>query len=238
MILPLLAPMQFIALSQTPCICGNFRVRTADALAEHLWRLFQCPLPYSSRLGPPPGCWWAWQVRRAPGRSSILTLQPFVDDTLVGSGRCSQAMIIGLDGSIWAATAGLSVEPEEVAALFAEFEGGSLTPRSILTCDALLQHAAQSSTQLYLVHLRPELRLFVDRLLHPPMPPSDTHILRMGSFPFHNCNRLLCPPRVTGFCAAKTNRCVIVGFFSESIQVSRAAVAVKDLSDYIIQNGY
>jgi len=42
----------------------------------------------------------------------------------------------------------------------------------------------------------------------------------------------------SGYCAVKTNQCVLVGVYNESIQPGQCANTVEKLADYLIENGY
>jgi len=54
-----------------------------------------------------------------------MSWQEYVDSHLVGTGTVRKAMIIGLDGSTWATSAGFSIKPDEAKALVAGFADSS-----------------------------------------------------------------------------------------------------------------
>ena len=53
-----------------------------------------------------------------------------MDNHLVGTGNCSKAVIIGLDGTTWASTQGFVVKPDEAKRLIASFKDAA----PIYTC--------------------------------------------------------------------------------------------------------
>lgn len=70
----------------------------------------------------------AFQVNTVPSNTPILLMsswQNYVDDSLVGTGLVRKAMIIGHDGSSWAASAGFSIKPDEAKKLIAAFNDPS-----------------------------------------------------------------------------------------------------------------
>lgn len=42
----------------------------------------------------------------------------------------------------------------------------------------------------------------------------------------------------TGFCAVRTNQCILIGLYDETIQPGQCANAVEKLADYLIENSY
>ena len=50
-----------------------------------------------------------------------MSWQEYVDSHLVGTGNVKKAIIIGHDGSTWAATAGFTIKPDEAKKLIAAF---------------------------------------------------------------------------------------------------------------------
>lgn len=50
-----------------------------------------------------------------------MAWQPYVDSSLVGSGKISAGAILGHDGSIWASSPSLSMTPEETKTLTSAF---------------------------------------------------------------------------------------------------------------------
>ena len=50
-----------------------------------------------------------------------MSWQEYVDSHLVGTGNVKKAVIIGHDGSTWAATAGFSIKPEEAKKIVSAF---------------------------------------------------------------------------------------------------------------------
>lgn len=50
-----------------------------------------------------------------------MSWQSYVDSNLVGTGACTAAAIIGLDGNTWATSAGFAVSPAEGKAIVAGF---------------------------------------------------------------------------------------------------------------------
>ena len=42
----------------------------------------------------------------------------------------------------------------------------------------------------------------------------------------------------TGFCAVRTNQCILIGLYDETIQPDQCANAVEKLADYFIENSY
>ncbi|ESK95778.1 profilin ii [Moniliophthora roreri MCA 2997] len=50
-----------------------------------------------------------------------MSWQAYVDTNLVGSGRVSQAAILGLKGGVWATSPGFNVSPEEQKAIINGF---------------------------------------------------------------------------------------------------------------------
>lgn len=58
-------------------------------------------------------------------REITMSWQSYVDDHLIGTGHVVQGAICGVDGAIWAASAGFNVSPEEVQKIVAGFEDPS-----------------------------------------------------------------------------------------------------------------
>ncbi|TKY85389.1 hypothetical protein EX895_005551 [Sporisorium graminicola] len=54
-----------------------------------------------------------------------MSWQGYVDTNLVGTGKISQAAIIGLKGGVWATSADFNVSPEEQKAIIAGFDDPS-----------------------------------------------------------------------------------------------------------------
>jgi profilin len=54
-----------------------------------------------------------------------MSWQEYVDSHLVGTGHVKKAMIIGLDGSTWATSAGFSIKPDEAKKLIQAFSDPS-----------------------------------------------------------------------------------------------------------------
>ncbi|KAJ1026153.1 hypothetical protein NDA18_003812 [Ustilago nuda] len=54
-----------------------------------------------------------------------MSWQGYVDTNLVGTGKISQAAIIGLKGGVWATTSDFNVAPEEQKAIIAGFDDPS-----------------------------------------------------------------------------------------------------------------
>ncbi len=50
-----------------------------------------------------------------------MSWQEYVDSHLVGTGNVKKAIIVGHDGSVWAATAGFSIKPDEAAKIVKAF---------------------------------------------------------------------------------------------------------------------
>ena len=50
-----------------------------------------------------------------------MAWQPYIDSSLVGSGKISSGAILGLDGSIWASSPSLSLTPAETRTLTSAF---------------------------------------------------------------------------------------------------------------------
>ncbi|KIK69689.1 hypothetical protein GYMLUDRAFT_34092 [Collybiopsis luxurians FD-317 M1] len=59
-----------------------------------------------------------------------MSWQAYVDTNLVGSGRVSQAAIIGLQGGVWATSAGFEVSAEEQKAIVDGFKNVSAVQAS------------------------------------------------------------------------------------------------------------
>ncbi|KAK9895434.1 Profilin/allergen [Cystobasidium minutum MCA 4210] len=53
-----------------------------------------------------------------------MSWDAYVSDHLVGSGKLSEAAIIGLDGGVWAISPGLQITPEQEAALVKAYKQG------------------------------------------------------------------------------------------------------------------
>ncbi|PKI85348.1 profilin, required for normal timing of actin polymerization in response to thermal stress [Malassezia vespertilionis] len=51
-----------------------------------------------------------------------MSWQGYVDTNLVGTGKVSQAAIIGLKGGVWASSAGFTISPEEQQAAISGFD--------------------------------------------------------------------------------------------------------------------
>ncbi|KAF9287599.1 profilin, required for normal timing of actin polymerization in response to thermal stress [Mortierella alpina] len=54
-----------------------------------------------------------------------MSWQAYVDSNLLGTGKVEKAAIFGLDGSLWATSAGFNVAGAEVQKLIAAFEDTS-----------------------------------------------------------------------------------------------------------------
>mmetsp|Transcript_31013 Transcript_31013/g.50170 ORF Transcript_31013/g.50170 Transcript_31013/m.50170 type:complete len:127 (+) Transcript_31013:168-548(+) len=54
-----------------------------------------------------------------------MSWQSFVDEHLVGTGTVTSAAIVGLDGNIWAASAGFTVKKDEADKIVAAFKDPS-----------------------------------------------------------------------------------------------------------------
>ncbi|GAK64683.1 profilin [Moesziomyces antarcticus] len=54
-----------------------------------------------------------------------MSWQGYVDNNLVGTGKITQAAIIGLKGGVWATSADFNVAPEEQKAIIAGFDDPS-----------------------------------------------------------------------------------------------------------------
>jgi profilin len=63
----------------------------------------------------------------------ILCLQEYVDSHLVGTGAVKRAIIIGHDGSTWAATASFSIKPDEAKKIVNAFNDSSSALSSGIT---------------------------------------------------------------------------------------------------------
>ncbi|CAG8810397.1 4219_t:CDS:2, partial [Racocetra fulgida] len=50
-----------------------------------------------------------------------MSWQTYIDDTLLGSGKIAQAAIYGLDGTLWASSAGFNPSAEEVKTIIESF---------------------------------------------------------------------------------------------------------------------
>jgi len=61
-----------------------------------------------------------------------MSWQEYVDNQLVGSGDVSKAAICGLDGAIWAISAGFEVTAAETAALVKSFGKDDLTMTGLM----------------------------------------------------------------------------------------------------------
>merc|ERR1711916_43119 len=56
---------------------------------------------------------------------STMSWQEYVDSQLVGTGHVTNAAIVGLDGSLWAASAGFNVTPQDGQSLAQAFNDAS-----------------------------------------------------------------------------------------------------------------
>jgi len=126
-----------------------------------------------------------------------MSWQEYVDGHLVGTGNCTKAAIVGLDGSTWATTVGFNLkagEGKKAVGFFADASG-----------------ALQSG-----VHLNGEKYMTIR---------ADNRSIygKKGA---------------TGYCAVKTNQCILLGIYNESIQPGQCANTVEKLADYLIENGY
>ena len=54
-----------------------------------------------------------------------MSWQDYVDTNLVGSGKITEATIIGLDGGVWATSSGFNMSHEEGLALIKAFQDPS-----------------------------------------------------------------------------------------------------------------
>ncbi|XP_072033643.1 profilin-2-like [Amphiura filiformis] len=54
-----------------------------------------------------------------------MSWQQYIDGNLVGTGQVQHAAIIGLDGNIWATSAGFTIDQPEGAALASHFKDGA-----------------------------------------------------------------------------------------------------------------
>lgn len=53
-----------------------------------------------------------------------MSWDAYVSDHLVGSGKLTEAAIIGLEGGVWATSPSLSIRPDEEAALIKAYKSG------------------------------------------------------------------------------------------------------------------
>lgn len=51
-----------------------------------------------------------------------MSWQEYVDNSLVGSGNVERACIIGLDGGVWATSAGFQLAPAEITAILQGYQ--------------------------------------------------------------------------------------------------------------------
>ncbi|KAG0031993.1 hypothetical protein BGZ81_000163 [Podila clonocystis] len=126
-----------------------------------------------------------------------MSWQTYVDKNLVDTGKVTKATIIGLDGSLWATSAGFQVGGEEAKKLVAAFS---------------------SSDEAFAGGLFIEGKKFV-------VLNADDKVIRARS-------------GATGIVCAKTNQCVLIGFYNENIQAGDCSVVVETLAEYLINAGY
>merc|ERR1711991_191487 len=63
-----------------------------------------------------------------------MSWQSYVDSNMVGTGACTHAAIIGLDGNTWATSAGFAVSPAEGKAMVAGFGNSQPLAASGVKC--------------------------------------------------------------------------------------------------------
>jgi len=60
-----------------------------------------------------------------------MSWQAYVDQSLIGTGNIDKALIAGLDGTIWAASAGFTIPPAELKVIIDSFEDKS-DPKKVI----------------------------------------------------------------------------------------------------------
>ncbi|KAF2747310.1 Profilin/allergen [Sporormia fimetaria CBS 119925] len=60
-----------------------------------------------------------------------MSWQAYVDQSLVGTGNIDKAVIVGLDGTVWASTEGFSIPPAELKVILDSFDDKS-DPKKVI----------------------------------------------------------------------------------------------------------
>ncbi|KAG0091629.1 hypothetical protein BGZ93_006243 [Podila epicladia] len=137
-----------------------------------------------------------------------MSWQEYVDNSLVGSGKVSKATIIGHDGSLWATSADFQVSGAEAQKVATAF-GDSRDPKDPGHAGAL----EAAANGLYIGGKK----YVVFR------GDAVTVQARLGA---------------TGIHCVKTNRCILIGYYNETIQAGDCSLVVEKLGDYLRESGY
>jgi len=124
-----------------------------------------------------------------------MSWQAYVDQQLIGTGHVKQGALVGLDGSVWAYSAGFN--PGDTRKLVSQFANNQ----------SVFSEGVNIGGIKYM-GIRADARSIYGK------------------------------KGATGCVCVKTNQCVIVAIYNETIQPGSCTTVVEKLADYLIENNF